>query len=333
MVLHNRSLFNNTSINSSSSSINLVCNGIGVIEFELTDSIAASAIFSIITNMVLSIVSVIGNGLTVYVIAFRPGFTSFAFRGIIMISVISIFHSCVTQVLFTVTRFHDLIDYHDCKLKLVADALAYTTQCGLYTTITALAIDRYIAVVHHQYYSTMKVHYIYVTLSIITVIIWMPLITLSFLKILTLTVFRALVSSYLLLHFVVIAFTYVRVMLQLAIHHKHRVQHLGASMREEEIEKQRRMEERRQNSVLFIIGVHALCLLAKAGCFAVRAGLPTNHELEYHCQRSTQFFLIFNAALYPILYAWRIDVLRTEMVRILKGKLCCVSSGGVEANA
>ena len=331
MEYNQNKLSNNTmniSSNSSLSSINIVCNGIGMIRFELTDSIAASAILSITTSILLSIVSIIGNGLAIYVIVFRLGFTSPAYRGIFIISGISIFYSSVTQILLTVTRFHDLINYHNCPLKSISGALAYTCQCSLYSTITALAIDRYIAVVHHQYYNVKKVQYIYITLSIFTVIVWMPVITIAYLKILPPTIFKVIVSSYLLVHFVIIVFTYIKVMLQLAEHNKNRVQHLEASMQEAEIEIQRRKEERRQNSVLFIIGFHTFCMLAKVGCFAVRVGFANNYELEYYCQRLTQFLLILNTASYPILYAWRIDALREEMVKIVKGKLCFSSAAG-----
>ena len=303
-----------------------------MIEFELTDSIAASAIFSIITNIALSIVSILGNGLTMYVIAFRPGFTSFAFRGIFVVSVISVFYCSVTQVLLTITRFHDLINYHVCQLKLVASALANTCQCGLYTTVAALSIDRYIAVVHPRYYKVTIVHYIYATQIIILLAIWMPLIIVSFLKILSLRIFKILASAYLVVHFVILAFTYVNVMLQLAKHNKNRVKHLGASLQEEELEKQRRTERRRQNSVLFIINIHGFFMLAKAACFTVRAGLPANYELEYHCQRSLQFLLIFETALYPILYSWRINTLRKGIMKIAKRKLCFSSAAEVEPN-
>ena len=122
-------------------------------------------------------------------------------------------------------------------------------------------------------------------------------------------------------------------MLQLAEQNKNRVQHLEASIQEADAEKQRRKEERRQNSVLFIIGFHTFCMLAKAGCFAARVGFADNYELEYHCQRSTQFLLILNTAMYPILYAWRIDALRNEMLRIVEGRLCFSSATEVEQNA
>ena len=49
---------------------------------------------------------------------------------------------------------------------------------------------------------------------------------------------------------------YREVILQLAEHSNARVQHLEATMQEAEAEKQRRTEERRQNSILFIIGFH-----------------------------------------------------------------------------
>ena len=323
----------NISSNSSTSSINHVCNGIGMIEFELTDSIAASAIVSIITNIVLAIVSIIGNGLSVYVIAFRQGFTSFAFRGLFMISVFSIFFSCVTQVLFTVTRFHDLINYHDCQLKLATAVTGFICQCGLYTTTAALAIDRYIAVVHPNYYNAMKVYYIYITQTIITAIVWVPIIITSIVGVLPSTIFKVIVAAYLCINLAVIAFTYIKVLLQLIEHNKNRVQNLEASMKEAEAEKQRRTEQRRKNSVLFIIGFHTFCMLAKAGCFAVRAGFPNKHELEYYCQRSNQFLIILNAAMNPILYAWRIDTLRKEMAKIMKGMLCFSSAVEIEPNA
>ena len=303
-----------------------------MIGFELTDSIAASAMFSIITNILFSIVSIIGNALTIYVIAIRPGFSSFAFRGIFMISVISIFYCSVTQVLLTVTRFHDLIDYHDCQLKVVAIALVSICQCGLYTTVAALSIDRYIAVVHHQHYNVKTVQYIYATQVIITVVVWMPLIIFSFLKILPLRIFRILASTYMLINFSIISFTYVKVMLRLAKQNKNRVQQLGASIQEEELERQRRKEQRRQNSVLFIIGTHGFCMLAKAACFAVRVGLPAKYELEYLCQTSNHFLHVFETALFPILYSWGIDTLRQEMLKIVKGKLCFSSAAEVEPN-
>ena len=116
-------------------------------------------------------------------------------------------------------------------------------------------------------------------------------------------------------------------MLQLAEQNKNRVQHLEASIQEADAEKQRRKEERRQNSVLFIIGFHTFACLQKLGGFA------DNYELEYHCQRSTQFLLILNTAMYPILYAWRIDALRNEMLRIVEGRLCFSSATEVEQNA
>ena len=339
MIEYNHSnLFNNTvnissNINSNLYSITILCNGMFTNPYKPRDSMIASAILSMVTNIVFSIVSITGNGLTIYVIAFRLGFTSFAFRGIFMISVFSILYSSVAQVFFTLARFHDLVNYYHCQLRIVGSVMGYICQCGLYTTISALAIDRYIAVVHHKYYNARKVYYIYVTLSIITVIVWMPLIAMSFLKILSLRIFKILASAYLVVHFVTIAFTYVNVMLKLAKHSKNRVEQLGASMQEEELEKKRRMEARRQNSVLFIIGTHGFSMLAKAVCFAVRVGLPANYELEYHCQRSTQFLLILNAALHPILYAWRIDTLRKEMMKIVKGKMCFSSAAEVEPNA
>ena len=247
-----------------------------------------------------------------------------------MISVFATFHSIVTQVLINIIRFHDLFNFYNCHINIAASAFGFACQCGLYTTITALAIDRYIAVVNHQYYSVMKVHYIYVTLSIITVIIWVPLLTISFLNIMPPKLFKILVSSYLFMHFIIISFAYVNVMLQLAKHSKNRVKKLGASMQEEELEKQRRMEERRQNSVLFIIGTHGATMVVKAVFFAIRVGFPANYELDYYCRRSSQFLIILNAALYPILYAWRIDTLRKEMAKIVKGKLCFSSTTEIE---
>ena len=321
-----------SNVSPSPSSINMVCNAVGIIAFELTDSIAASAMFSIITNILFSIVSIIGNALTIYVIAFRPGFSSFAFKGIFMISVISFFYCSVTQVLLTVIKFHVLINYHDCQLKVVTGVLVSICQCGLYTTVAALSIDRYIAVVHHQYYNVKTVHYIYATQIIITVVVWMPLIIVSFLKILPLRIYQMLASTYMLINLAIISFTYINVMIRLAKQNKNRVQQLGASMQEEELERQRRKEQRRQNSVLFIIGTHGLSMLAKAACFAIRVGLPAIYELEYHCQTSNQFLLIFEIALYPILYSWRIDTLRKEMVKTVKGKLCFSSAAEVEPN-
>ena len=319
--------------NSSPSSITLACDGSIMDRYKTTDSMAASALVYIIINTALSIVSIMGNGLAIYSIAFRLGFTSFAFKGIFTISVFSFLYSSVTQVLFTIAKFPHLVNYYHCKLRLVSTAISFVCQCGLYTTITALAIDRYIAVVHHQYYNVIKVHYIYIILSIITVVVWMPIITISILKILPPTTFKMLVSSYLIIHLVLIAFTYVKVVLQLAKQSKNRVKNLGASVQAKQLEEQRRKEQRRQNSALFIIGTHGFSMIAKAVCFAVRVGLPANYELEYYCLRSTQFLLLLNAALYPILYAWRIDTLRKEMVKVVKGILCCSSAAEVEPNA
>ena len=134
------------------------------------------------------------------------------------------------------------------------------------------------------------------------------------------------------INFAIISFTYIKVILRLAKQNKNRVQQLGASMQEEELERQRRKEQRRQNSVLFIIGTHGFCMLAKAACFAVSVGLPANYEVEYHCQRLNQFLHIFETALFPILYSWRIDTLRKEMVKTVKGKFCFSSAAEVEPN-
>ena len=62
------------------------------------------------------------------------------------------------------------------------------------------------------------------------------------------------------------------------------------------------------------------------GCDAMLEGDKHNPKDRYRTTGTTQFSVILDAALYPYVYAWRIDTLRKEMLKILKVKTLYFSS-------
>ena len=315
---HNRTAFLSLNVTIQ----DVVCHGLNTVNFKLTDAIAATAVFAIVTNTIMSLVSVIGNGLVVYVIAVSKELRS-NFNGMLQISFLSLLYSSIPQALLTAIRYHDLINYHNCPLKLCATLLAYLIQIVLYTSISAVAIDRCIAIVLPRLYESIKVYYIYIGVFAGTTTIFLPIIILGYTRSISVRIFNWLVSSLLLLCMLIITLCYTKIHIVLAKHQRVRALDMNGGLSEGERAIQLHIERRRNQTILMIIGFHFVCMLSKSLCIVARNVSENDFLVVYKCHRFTGFLFSLNGAGYPFLYAWRISVLQNELIRVLKKIFQC----------
>ena len=194
--------------------------------------------------------------------------------------------------------------------------------CASLLTMTAISLDRYIALFFH-----LKYHQIVTTrrVCVVLVIIWLSAVFFAWTWVWIITLFYSLFSIGLFLIFLVTPVAYIKIYRGLRRHHGQQVQaqaqvqaqqHAGNTLN---VAKYRRSA----SSMLWIYGIFIVCYLPYT-CFHFIE--ISQSSVIMACIKEFSVTIVFlNSCLNPFIYCFRLPEIRAEVMQILRKMRCQIS--------
>ena len=187
--------------------------------------------------------------------------------------------------------------------------------CASLLTMTAISLDRYIALFFH-----IKYHQIVTTrrVCVVLVIIWLSAVFFAWTWVWIITLFYSLFSIGLFVIFLVTPVVYIKIYRGLRRHHGQQVQaqtqvqaqqHAGNTLN---VAKYRRSA----SSMLWIYGIFIVCYLPYTCCHFIEI---SQSSVIMACIKEFSVTIVFlNSCLNPFIYCFRLPEIRAEVMQILR---------------
>ncbi|XP_065056043.1 uncharacterized protein LOC135684414 [Rhopilema esculentum] len=306
----------NGTSNMSSPGPQTVCHGLTTIAFKLTASVRFTAISSVVLNIILIFLSVIGNGIVVYTIIFTKALQKVSFVLVGYVSFLWLLNSLSTTVLLTVVRIQDLLQVHNCSLKLAASFSAYFLRGLCYIGVIASFVDKYISVKLPRKREKLPLAIIYSIAVGILNIVWFSFILKLFTKQGDLPYLTSFIGGTTGIWFLLLFFFYIETFIRLR-----KLKRVGASivaaLGDRQREKTEEEDRRRVKNLLMLVSIHTIPLLGKICCTIARAKTDDGLLVAYHCHRWTGLLFAANAAINPIFCILRVKAIKAEVLKMI----------------
>ena len=281
--------------------------------FEGSTSIDVIVIMYCVLNTPLMLISILGNTLVLAAIIRTPSIHSTSMIMLCSLAVSDLFVGVLAQPLFItqeVTKDEKVI-YR--LSKIIGSSLCGISLC----TITAITVDRYLALHYHLRYATL------VTKSRVqfaVIVVWLTIVVLANFHFANEPAFNRIAASFIVVCVVISAFSYIRIFLIVRQHHSqiHIQQQAVQSFNAGNNLNTLRLKRSAVNTFVFYIALIV--------CYMPMYILLSFYDIPYKNLKTEWGFattvVFMNSAMNPFLYCWRLGELRKAVVKIARHFLC-----------
>ena len=264
-------------------------------------------------NAPLMLVSILGNALVLAAIMRTPSIRSPSMIMLGSLAVADLLVGLIAQPLFIVDELITKV----CVLRVLSSVIEFAL-CGIsLTTVTAISMDRFIALQYHLRYATL-VTYSRVIYSIVAV--WLIIVIYSGLRLWDKVVFHLLSAILIGVCLTISTFCYIKIY---QIVQRHRLQIRSQEQATESHIIQNCTEKMRlKQSALntFVLYIFLVVCYFPAYIFLFLFGISySTWKMEWTISSSVVFM---NSSLNPVLFCWRIRQLRIAAVKTARDMLC-----------
>jgi len=274
-------------------------------------------IINCVLNAPLMLISILGNALVLAAIIRTPSIRSTHMIMLCSLAVSDLLVGLVAQPIYIANELME-----DGSIHLVWKITVSCLSVVSLMTITAIAVDRFLALHYHMKYATLvtesRVEYTIIT-------IWLFSILLSCVQFWNTRAKHLSISLAILICFTISTLSYIRIF-QIARRHQIQIhaqqQAVQISDSENNLNTARLEKSARNSLVLFtalIVCYLPLCIVLIANAIS-----QWNFQIEWDFA-STSVFL--NSFINPFLYCWRVRELRTAVLKTARQMLCKQTEG------
>ncbi|XP_078345375.1 melanocyte-stimulating hormone receptor-like [Oculina patagonica] len=282
--------------------------------FEDHTSINAIVIINCVLNAPLMLISILGNALVLVAIIRTPSIRSTSMIMLGSLAVTDLLVGVIAQPLFTarqLTKDSDAFIYH--LSQILGISLSGISLC----TITAITVDRYLALHYHMRYAVLVTKSrVWYTL----VMIWVTIFVLSNLNFWNNRAGSLLAAAITAICLIISTFCYTRIY-RIVRHHQsqvHSQQQAVQSLNTEGNLNMMRLKKSTMNTFVFYVAL----IICYFPIYIIRSlhGISCRRwKTEWNFATTVVFM---NSSINPILYCWRLRELRAAIVKTARKMLC-----------
>ena len=295
----------------------LICSPFASVNFETVSSIVPYALNAAL-NVLLAIVATFANSL---VFAAVRHSTSIRLPSKLLLCSLVLTDLGVGLVVqpqfatFLITKIKESLDISCFFLKSIA-VTGHALACASLLTMTAISLDRYIALFFH-----LKYHEIVTTrrVCVVLAIIWSFALFYPFTFLWNTALYASLNVLFFIFCFLVISVAYIKIYRGLRHPHGHRVQDQAQVQAQQQAGNTLDLAKYRRSasSMLWIYGLFILCYLPHLCVFFLKSFVHHNVLIECILE-FCRTLVLFNSSLNPFVYCFRLPEIRAEVLRILR---------------
>ncbi|XP_078345760.1 histamine H2 receptor-like [Oculina patagonica] len=269
-------------------------------------------IINCVLNAPLMLISILGNALVLAAIIRTPSIRSISMTMLCSLAVSDLLVGFIVQPVYIAEEFTKTTLFHNLAIKI-----GYPVCAASILTITAINVDRFLALHYHMRYATL------VTKSRVKytlVILWLISFLVSGFDFWNKRAHRFLIGVGIIICLIISTFSYIRIYLIVRRHQLqiHAQQQAVQSSNAENNLNMVRVKKSATNTFLIYI-----CLMI--GYFPMFV-LSTLHGISYKDWQTEWDFaftaVYMNSSINPFLYCWRLRELRTAVVKTARQMLC-----------
>ena len=274
-------------------------------------------IINCVLNAPLMLISILGNALVLAAIIRTPSICSTS-----MIMLCSLVVSDLLVGLFVQSFYIAEQLTKDHYVRYITEKIGFSLCAVSLMTITAIAVDRFLALHYHMRYATL------VTKSRVKftlVVIWLISVLVSGFDVLSPRIQKSLTSVLIIICLLISTFSYLRIYLIVRRHQLqiHAQQQAVQSSNAENNFNMVRLKRSSMNTFVFSIAL-VICYFPLYLVLTLAGISEKNLQTEWDFA-STAVFM--NSSINPFLYCWRLRELRTAVVKTARQMLCKQTEG------
>ncbi|XP_078345654.1 histamine H2 receptor-like [Oculina patagonica] len=279
---------------------------------EDNSSLKTIVIINCVLNAPLMLISILGNALVLVAIIRNPSSRSTSIILLCSLAFSDLLVGLVAQPIYTALQLTQ-----DQSVRHVWRMIG-ASLCGVsLLTITAITVDRFLALHYHMRYATLVTES---RIKYTSVIIWLICFLISNFQFWSLRVQSFLVGLLTIICIVISTFCYIKIYLIVRRHqlHIHAQQQALQSSNGENNLNMMRLKKSAVNTLVFYIAL-VTCYLPEYVISTIHGISDKNWQPEWDFALTAVFV---NSSLNPFLYCWRLRELRTAVVKTAKQMLC-----------
>ncbi|XP_078345438.1 melanocyte-stimulating hormone receptor-like [Oculina patagonica] len=269
-------------------------------------------IINCVLNVPLMIISIIGNTLVLAAILRTPSLRSPSTVLLCSLALSDLLAGFVVQPIYIASELTE-----NTLLIQVLTVMSFSA-CGVsLSTMTAISVDRFLALHYHMRYpnlmTTHRAMYISITL-------WLLTFLLSFLSFWNINAYYFAAASSIVLCLIISTFCYIRIYRIVCRHQLqiHAQQQAVESFNAENNQNLKRSTKSAKNAFIFYIAM----ILCYTPLFINMTMLGISHKELENAWNLTDTLAFMNSSINPFLYCWRLRELRTAVLKTIKQLLC-----------